>query len=63
MSTNSRLEERSFCLEARAGKEVLIKAVVQAIPIFAMGRFHITKEMCEQISRLTVSYCVREKKS
>jgi len=33
-------------LLSRAGKEILIKAVAQAIPAFAMGCFDITKEMC-----------------
>jgi hypothetical protein len=35
-----------------AGKEILIKAVAQAIPTFVMGRFDITKEMCDQISTM-----------
>jgi hypothetical protein len=34
----------------KAGKEIMIKAVAQAIPVFAMGCFDITKEMCSQIS-------------
>jgi len=31
---------------------VLIKAVAQAIPTFAMGCFDITKDICDQISKL-----------
>ena len=41
---------------SRAGKEVMIKAVAQAIPTFAMGCFDITKEMCDQISSMIGRY-------
>lgn len=34
----------------------MIKAVAQAIPIFAMGCFDIMKEMCNQISALIAKY-------
>lgn len=43
-------------LLSRAGKEVLIKAVAQAIPVFAMGCFDITKEMCNQISSMIARF-------
>ena len=39
-------------LLSRAGKEVLIKAVAQAIPTFARGCFDITKDICDQISSM-----------
>jgi hypothetical protein len=38
------------------GKEVLIKAVAQAILTFVMGCFDITKEMCDQISTMIGRY-------
>ena len=41
---------------SKAGKEVMIKAVAQAIPTFAMGCFDLTKNMCDQISSMIGRY-------
>lgn len=43
-------------LLSMAGKEVMIKAVAQAVPVFAMGCFDITKDMCNQISAMIAKY-------
>jgi hypothetical protein len=32
------------------GKEILLKAIIQAIPVFAMGVFKITKQLCKDIN-------------
>jgi len=39
-----------------AGKEILIKAIAQAIPTFAMECFDITKTLCDQISAMICRY-------
>ena len=47
-----RIQSWKEILLSRAGKEVLIKAVAQAVPTFAMGCFDITKDICDQISSM-----------
>jgi hypothetical protein len=41
---------------SRAGKEILVKAVAQAIPIYAMSCFDITKTFCDDISSMVCRY-------
>jgi hypothetical protein len=41
---------------SKAGKEILIKAVAQAIPVFAMGCFDLTKGVCDKISTMIAKF-------
>lgn len=39
-------------LLSKAGKEILIKAVAQAIPTFALSCFDLTKDLCDELSSM-----------
>jgi hypothetical protein len=41
---------------SKVGKEILIKAVAQAIPIYAMGYFDLTKGICDKISSMIAKF-------
>ena len=41
---------------SRAGKEILVKAVAQAIPIYAMSCFDITKTFYDEICSMVCRY-------
>lgn len=43
-------------LLSMAGKEILIKAVAQAIPTCAMGCFDLTQGLCDDISKIIRRY-------
>jgi ribonuclease HI len=43
-------------LLSKAGKEILIKAVAQAMPTYAMSCFDLTKMLCDDISRMIARY-------
>jgi hypothetical protein len=39
-------------LLSKAGKEVLIKAIIQSMPTYAMSVFDLTKMLCDEISSM-----------
>jgi hypothetical protein len=41
---------------SKAGKEILVKAVAQAIPIYTMSCFDITKTLCDELSAMVSRY-------
>jgi hypothetical protein len=41
---------------SKAGKEIMIKAVAQAIPTFVMDCFDLTKGLCDKISSMVVKF-------
>jgi hypothetical protein len=52
----SRIQCWMMRLLSKAGKEVLIKAVAQAMPTYAMSCFDLTKGLCDEISTMISRY-------
>lgn len=56
-----KLEGWKECLPNQAGKEVLIKAVLQAIPTFAMSMVKFPKNFCANICSSVAQFWWRSK--
>ena len=52
----SRIQNWQEKLLSKAGKEILIKAVAQSIPTYAMSCFHLTKGLCDDLSSIIGRY-------
>lgn len=52
----SRIQGWQEKLLSKAGKEIMIKAVAQAIPTYPMSCFDLTKGLCEEISAMIGQY-------
>jgi hypothetical protein len=47
-----RLQDWKLMFLSQAGKEILLKTVIQAIPTYCMGVFRIPKTLCKEINSL-----------
>ena len=52
----SRIQGWQEKLLSKAGKEILIKAVAQSIPTYAMSCFDLTKGLCDELSMINARY-------
>ena len=52
----SRIQGWQEKLLSKAGKEILIKAVAQSIPTYAMSCFDLTKGLCEELNMIIARY-------
>ncbi|KAK2636708.1 hypothetical protein Ddye_031500 [Dipteronia dyeriana] len=52
----SRLQGWKKCFLSRAGKEILVKTVAQALPTFAMRVFLLPLELCAELERIMNSF-------
>jgi len=52
----SRIQGWQEKLLSKAGKEILIKAVAQSIPTYAMSCFDLTKELCDELRVIIGKY-------
>jgi ribonuclease HI len=41
---------------SKAGKETLVKSVLQAVPTYTMGCFQLTKSMCQQLTSISAGF-------
>jgi hypothetical protein len=49
-------------LLSQAGKEILIKAVIQAIPTYSMSIFQLPKQLCKRLNSLMDRFWWRHQK-
>ena len=53
---NSKLQRWKQKLLSQGGKEVLVKAVIMAMPSYAMSCFRLPKGLCKDISRKVANF-------